>query len=179
MMSFGGGMQAVEGFRGDTQCGIEAEGNVSAVDVVIDRLGNTNDGYAFLVQLMCNTQGSIAAQHEHSVELQTLNSFDDLVRDINGHFLPVAEHFPGIRIPAICRAQNRSTARQYSTHGFQAQTDDAILFDETIISVADAEDVTIKLIDGRLHRRADHGIQSRRIGAACQDSDSFYGLLLC
>src|SRR5579863_1342395 len=42
----GRGVDAVDGFGGDHHCGIEAEGRVGAVDVIVDGLGNTHAGHA-------------------------------------------------------------------------------------------------------------------------------------
>ncbi len=43
VMCFGRGMQFVDGFRGGLDGGIKPKGHFGAADIVVDRLGNTND----------------------------------------------------------------------------------------------------------------------------------------
>ena len=46
----GGGVDAIDGFGGDHDCGVEAEGRVGAADVVVDGLGDAHAGNAVLAE---------------------------------------------------------------------------------------------------------------------------------
>ena len=123
---------------------------------------------------MRDVQRAIPTQDQQGIQFQFLDSIYDLIRNINSHFLTIADHLPRVGIPSVCRAEDRPAASQDSAYCIRAQRNNAIFFNEAIISIFDSEDFTAIFINGGLHRRADDRIQTRRIAATRKNSNSFH-----
>ena len=65
----GGGVDAVDGFGGNHDGRVEAEGLVGAVDVVVDGLGNAHAGDAVLAQKERHRLRVVAAERDQRVDL--------------------------------------------------------------------------------------------------------------
>src|ERR1700744_955754 len=61
VVRFGGGMQPVNGFGGDRDCGVKAEAGVGAAEVVVDGLRHADNLYALFDQRVGHALGIIAA----------------------------------------------------------------------------------------------------------------------
>jgi hypothetical protein len=121
---------------------------------------------------------AIAAQDEQGIHFQLLDSLYDLIRNVNRDLFAVTDHLAGIGISAIRRAEDRPAARQNPAHILHAQRNDPILIEKTVVSVFYTQHFKAIFIDRGLHRGADNRIKTRRIPAACKNSDSFHQQLL-
>src|SRR6185503_6968555 len=124
------------------------------------------------------SQSSIATYYNYSVQFESLECLDDLIRDINGDFLSITNDFACIRVATIRRTEDCATTRQNPAHIFDAKRDDAIFIDEAIRAIANSKDFASIFIDRRFHRSTDDRIKTRRVSAACKYSDSFHDHLL-
>ena len=76
-MGMGGGVQPVDGLRGNLQCCREPEGVVGSDDVVVNRLGQMQDVQPGLSELVRVLGGATATQSHQSVKSQLLVILDD------------------------------------------------------------------------------------------------------
>ena len=65
----GGGVDAVDDVRGDVHSGVEAEGHIGAVDIVVNGLGQADDVQPLLREQVGGLVGAVAAQTQQTVEL--------------------------------------------------------------------------------------------------------------
>ena len=75
-------MKTIEGFCGHAYRGVEAKSNDGSREVVVDRLGDTNNGQALAVEPQSNGERSIAADHDEPVKLQGPKILDHLIGSI-------------------------------------------------------------------------------------------------
>ena len=76
-MCFGSRMQPIDGISGECDGTIEAEAVRRADDVVVDRLRNTDDRNATEIELMCDGQRAVAANHDEGVQPHLVEHLDD------------------------------------------------------------------------------------------------------
>ena len=69
-------VKPVDRFRGKADRGIESEGAIGSDDVVVNRLRHTDDRHPELMKLIGDRQGSVAADHHHRIQVQSLESFE-------------------------------------------------------------------------------------------------------
>ena len=65
-------MDAVDDLRGDVQGGVEAKGDVGAIEVVVDGFGQPNDVEALLGKQVGGLVGAVAAQGDKAVQAHLL-----------------------------------------------------------------------------------------------------------
>ena len=167
----GGGVDAVDDIGGNVHGGVEAEGHVGAVDIVIDGLGQADDVQALLREQVCGFVGAIAAQAQQAVQLGFLVGLFHGGDFINVVVLHHAHHFKGGALGAQNgAAQRQDAAEVVLTHLF------VIAVDETAVAVQDAHDLHILAHAGiqRFGYAADGGVQTRTITAGGQDSNTFF-----
>ena len=68
----GGGVDAVDDVCGNIHSGVEAEGHVGAVDIVVNGLGQADDVQPFLRKQVGSLVGAVAAQTQQAVQLRRL-----------------------------------------------------------------------------------------------------------
>ena len=88
-----GGVNAVDHIGGNVHGGVEAEGYVGTIDIVINGLGQADDVQTLLREQVCGFVGAIAAQAKQAVQLGVLVGLFH-----GGHFIDVvilhhAHHF--------------------------------------------------------------------------------------
>jgi len=179
VMRLGGGMELVDGFRGGGDRGVESESHFRAANVVVDGFGDADDRRAFLIEFMGDAQGPVSAQDKKRIHFEMLDPPDDLIRDVDHHLFAIPDDLPGIRVAAVRRAQDRAAAREQPAHAVDGERHDPLLIHKTIIPVANPQNLTVIFVNGGLHRSADDRVQTGRVTAPGQDSDSFHGMLLC
>jgi 1,6-anhydro-N-acetylmuramate kinase len=73
VMRFRRRMQTVDGVRHDADCGVEAEGEVRAADIVVDGFGNADDRIIVLAPHVARrAQRAVAADDNKRIELMLL-----------------------------------------------------------------------------------------------------------
>ena len=101
-------MDVVDALGGDLDRAGEAKGHVGAPGVVVDGLGKGDDVKALLAQAVRRLGGTVAAQHEQTIELELV-----------GRYAPWREPFPRRRLRGVqlferraARSQDGSAARK-------------------------------------------------------------------
>ena len=96
MMAMRGAVQAIDGFRGDAERRVKANGRVRHRDIVIDGLGQRDDVKPFLNQAQRVLVGAAAAEANERIELFLFVIANDGV----GHVDHLAIHFHAVRLIA-------------------------------------------------------------------------------
>ena len=79
VVGLAGGAQPVDCLGGDLHGGVEAEGVVRGVEVVVDGLGHAHDLEAGVGEPLCGGQGALAADGDDGVDPEPVHvGFDDL-----------------------------------------------------------------------------------------------------
>src|SRR5690625_7529550 len=68
VVGFGRGVQPVNGVGGNGHGGIKTEGVVGGVDVIVNGLGNTNDGHAVISEPLRAFECALAANSDECVD---------------------------------------------------------------------------------------------------------------
>src|SRR5258706_350489 len=123
---------------------------------------------------MCNTESPVSAKNEQGIQVEALNSFKNLIGNINHHFLAITDDFACIRIAAIRRAKDRTPACKNVAYVLDAQGDNPFFIDEAIIPIPNPEDFTSVFINCSLNDCANDRIQPGCIAATGENTDSFH-----
>ncbi len=164
-------MQLVDGRGGDSERRIKTEGDIRAVEVVVNGLGNADDGQViFFMKLLGDALGAVAADSQQHVDAVAFNGFHGMRRNVTILFL----HAPPIssiaeRIIPVGGAQDGPAPWQYAGNIGQFQFADMIV-DQAGITVQDAADLKVELPLRGMDYGADDGVQSRAIAATGQNS---------
>ena len=162
----GGGMNAVDDLSGDIHSGMEAEGEVGAKDVVVDGLGQADHVETFFAEQVRGLVGTVATQSDKAIQLQVLIGLfhgGDLVHAIFFHHAHVAEG-------TAAGAQNGAAQRQDTGELLLAHLL-ILALDQSAITVADTDDLSIKKFIGSTGNATDGCIQAGAIPAAGQNTD--------
>ena len=167
----GGGVDAVDDLSGDVHGGVEAEGDVGAVDVVVDGLGQADDVQTLLGEEVGRLVGAVAAEAEQTVELGVLVGLfhgRDLVDLVLFHHAHQLEG--GALGSEDGAAQRQDAAEIVLAH--------LLVFagDEAVVAVQDAHDLDVLAepsIQGFGHA-ADGGVQAGTVAAGGQDTNTFF-----
>ena len=170
-MAAGGGVDAVDDLGGDVHGGVEAEGHVGAVNVVVNGLGQADDVQALLRQQVGGHMGAVAAQAEQAVQLGFLVGLfhgGDLVD------LVILHHTHQLEGGAL-GAQNGAAQRQDAAEVILGHLL-VIAVDQAAVAVEDADDLHIIAHAGIqcFCNAADGGVQTRTVPAGGQDSYTFF-----
>ena len=169
----GGGVDAVDDVGGDVHGGMEAEGDIGAVDVVINGLGQADDVQPLLREEVGGLVGAVAAQAEQAVQLRVLVGLfhgRDLV-DL------VLFHHPHQLEGGALGAQDGAAQGQDAPEVVLGHLL-VLAVDEAVVAVQDAHDLHIIAhpgIQGLCHA-ADRCVQARAVAAGGQDANTFFHL---
>src|SRR5208337_4940555 len=140
--------------------GIEAEGLVGAVDIVVDGLGNAHAGHAVLAQVEGHRLSVVAAKRDQRVDLVGLQNLLNLL-NAAGNLLHVGP-----------RGVQNGAALQLDAVGAFESERNPIVVQHAAPAVEKADELIPIMVDALLHRRVDHRIKSGAIAAAGQQSNS-------
>src|SRR5262249_23714168 len=108
VVSFGRGMDAVNGFRRDVDRRVETEGEIGAREVIVDRLGNADHLDAKLKELLRDRESVVAANGDEGITAMLLQSIDATLQAIGT--------LSGVRAG---RTQDGAAARENAADGFE------------------------------------------------------------
>ena len=103
-----GGVDAVDDIGGNVHGGVEAEGYVGAVDIVVNGLGQADDVQTLLREQVGGFVGAVAAQAQQAVQLGVLVGLFHGGNLVNLVVLHHTHHFKG----GALGAQNGAAQRQ-------------------------------------------------------------------
>src|ERR1700722_14960236 len=152
----GSGMDTLDRLGSDHDGGIEAEGCISSVDVVVDGLGNAHTGHAILTQVQRHRLRVIAAQRNQRVNLVDLQHLL--------HLLNAARNL--LHIGA--RGMENRTALQLNAIGVFKGERNKTVVEHAAPAVQKADKFVAVVIDPLAHNRVNHGVQPGAIAASGQ-----------
>ena len=165
VMAVRGAVQAVDRVGDDPECRVEAEGDVGALDVVVDRLGQGHDVEALLDQALGVLLRAAAADADQRVEMMPLVGLDDHVGHVQG--LPADRH--AVRLVAA-GAEDGAADREDAGQLCPRERRRAVL-DQTTKAVAIADHMHPVGADRGFADAADRGVQAGAVAARGQDAD--------
>ena len=157
-----GGPEPVDGFGGDLHGGIETEGVVGGVEVVVHGLGNADDLQAGVGEAFGGREGSFAADGDDGVDAQ-----------------PVHVGLDDLRAPAVLEGVGAGRAKDGAALFGDASDERAgdgndVPFNHAAPSVEEPHEFVA--VDGNAFEdgAADDGVQSGAVAAAGEDSNFHY-----
>ncbi len=159
-------MQPVDGLGGDVDRCVEAEGEVGATQVVVDRLGHSDDVDAQVGEPGRDPQGVLAADGDEGVDTVGL--------EVGGDLLDATIDLEGV---GARRAQDGAATGQDAAHLGDAQLARHVL-QWPAPSVAEADEVEAVVGDSLADDGPDDRIEPRAVTATGQHSDAHVRLLL-
>jgi hypothetical protein len=168
MVRLGGRVQPVDGIGGKAHGRIEAEGVRRLDDVVVDGLGNADEGDAALVELVGDRERAVSADDDERIELQRVERLDAAL----GIVARAARRLDrrAQRVPAIGGPQDRAADAEDAGDVARRQFPPTVEFEKTVEAVREADDLAVD-VRRRLDDRADDRVQPGSIPAAGQDAD--------
>ena len=166
-MAGGCGVNAVDDLRGDVHRRMEAKGEIGAVDIVVNGLGQADDVETLLAEQVGRFVRPVPAQGNQTVQLQILVGLFHGGNLIHAAFVDhphIAE-----RLPA--GAQNGAAQRENTGELLFAHL---LIFtlDQSAIAVADTDNLRVKKLIGGTRHAADGRIQAGAVAPAGQNADS-------
>ncbi len=166
VVGLGGGVQPVDGLGRDVDRGVEAEGEVGAGEVVVDRLGDADDVHAEVGELGGDAEGVLAADRDQRVDAQAgevrldlLDAAVDLERVGTG------------------RAEDGTAARQDAADlGHPERLGQPL--QRATPAVPEAQKLVTVGVHTLADHRADHRVQAGAVAAAGQHTDTHNVLVL-
>ena len=149
----------------------EADAVIRAVDVVVHRLWDGDDGHALAGEMGGEAQGAVAAQRHHRIDAQSLED----VEDVTG--------LVAVRVAARIEARGVEDGAAGAVDPAHALAGDlqAVRGDAGGIggidrhhafpAAAEADHLPAEIVGGERHR-ADAGIEPRHVAASGQDADA-------
>ena len=153
----------------------EAEGDVGAVDVVVDGLGQADDVQALLRQQVGRFVRAVAAQAEQAVQLHLFIVFlhgGDLVHLVVAHH---PHEFEG----GALGAQN-GAAHCEDTGKFPRLHHAPIAVDQALVAVQNADDlhIVVHAFIQRLCDAPESGVEARAVAAGGEDANPSFHLCI-
>ncbi len=159
-MGLGGGLQPVYGLGGDAHGGVEAEGAVGGRDVVVDGLGDADDGHTRVRQHPGGREGALAADRDQCVHAVTAAQLGAVLRRFAQ---PVALQPGGAEDGA---AAGEDAADRVEVEGAE------VAVEEALEPVLEPDDFIAVTHHGTVHDRADHCVQAWAVAACGENSDA-------
>ena len=167
------GVQALERLDDDLDGGLEPDGVVGRLEVVVDRLGHADDVLEALVdELLRERHRAVAADDDQALEGELVQVRHALLRHVHdldaavGQLDRVRE-----RVRPVARAEHRPAARQHVRHLRGAEVD-VLLLVEALEPVPDPDDLPAVGLSGVEGHRADDTVEARAVTTAGQDPDA-------
>ena len=151
-----GGVQPVDRIGGYLHGGLKAEGEIGGADVVVDRLGHTNERQPLLAQAQRHAERVLAADRDQRVQALALEGLLD----------PLQRTHATVEGVGARGAEDRAAARQYP-RGAIARELDRVLLEHARPAVAKADEARLaqrRSRDARCRgsRRSGPGSRRRR-----------------
>jgi hypothetical protein len=154
------GVEPVDRVGRDLHGGLEAEREVGAGEVVVDRLGDADDGDARLRELAGDAERVLAADRDERVEPQLVERGPDAIQPVL-----LLEHVgPG-------GAEDRPAAMQDAARALVGQLH-RVGGEYAGPAVAEADELVSVRVDPLAHDGADDGVEAGAVPASGQKSDS-------
>jgi hypothetical protein len=160
VVRLGGGVQAVDGVRGDLHRGVEAEGHVGAGQVVVDRLRHADHLHAVGREPARDAERVLAADRHERVDAEALHRRPHRRRAVGAALVRVRARGAEDRAAAVQDARRRQRGELHRRALQHAGP-----------SVAEAEQL-VPALDPRAHDAADDRVEPRAVAPTGQHPDS-------
>src|SRR5690606_279090 len=159
----GGVTETVDGLEGDVDGGVEPDGDVGAVDVVVDGGGDAHDRDALLgVEPVCAAETAVSADDHQAVDAA-------LAQRVGG-VGPAFRLEEGI---TAGRAEDGASALDDVGDAAWSQLDDVVV-DQALIAAVDAGHAQT-VVDGGANDGTDARVHARCVAAAGEHADMLHG----
>ena len=166
-----GGVEPVEGLGGHGQGGVEAEGAVTAPQVVVDRLGHPDRPDAVAGQLAGDPLAALAADHDQGVDAEPLGVGGQLL--VGGRVAdPLALDPHGREVALVGGAEDGAAPVQQPADRRAVQGPGAGPADQALEALLDAEHRPAVVDLGRPDHRADDRVQPRCVATTGEHPDA-------
>ena len=166
----GGRVQPLDRCGRDVDRGVEAERDVGAGEVVVDRLRNTDDRDAVLVQLEREPHGTVAADRHERVQAEAVKTGDRFLREVFHDDRTVVLLDPALeRIRAAAGAEDRAAEVGRAADGGAIEDPDLAGVEEGAVAAQEANDLPTAADRGQGHG-PDHRVEAGRVAAAGADA---------
>ena len=165
VVRLGRGVQPVDRLGGDAERSVEADADVGAADIVVDRLGHRDHRETGIGQSPGGDQRAVAADGHQRLDAVALE-----LRDQRRWAL-------GLQPAAAARgAEHRAAPRQHPAHRLGIQRD-GIAVEHAVPAPPVPDDVAVELVAGHAHHRSECRIQPGTVAPAGEHPD-LHGLTL-
>ncbi len=175
----------------------EADAVVRAVDVIIHRLGDGDDGEAFAMQAFAKAERIVTADGDQAIDAQEFQVAQHMWGEVEdalfvgrGRILRVAQkvrHILGLDFGRVGAAgmEEGTTGAIDGTHPVDVELDEAVIvgcrvsrveLEQTAPTAANAHHF-VAFVNCAINHGFDARVQSRYVTATCQNTD-FHALLL-
>lgn len=173
MMRRCGGMDTVEGFGGNMDSRLEAEGDVGAIQIVVDCFGDADAVEAFIGDRLGDRHGAVAADDDECFDFSDFEMGD---ADIGEVFIDdvavfVLAHRVSLGVGSVVGPEDGAAHGEDVGDIIDREQPDSV-FDESEEPVFDAVDFDAA-VDGVFDDRADDGVEPGAIAAAGEYGDFF------
>ena len=152
-------VQAVDCLGRYLQRGVEAERDVGGAEIVVDRLRHADHVHAFLVELVGDAEGVLAADRDQPVDVELGEGLADALHAV----------VPLVRVGPRA-AEDRAAARQDPARRLYVEIDIRAL-EHAAPSVAEADELVAELVDPAANHRADDGVEAGTVTTAGKHAD--------
>ena len=164
-----GGVYTINDLRADINGGVETEGNVRAVDIIVDGLGQSDYVQSFLGEHIRSLVSAVSAEREQAVKPEIFVGLLHLFDLVDVVVLDYLHHL--VR-RAFCAEDSASRCKDTREVGRRHLL--VIAVDKPVIAVVNADDLYLVFAESlisRLCNTADSCVKSRAVAAACKNAD--------
>lgn len=173
VMRRGGRVDTIERLSRDVDRGLESEGDVRAVEVVVDGFGDPDAVESLVRDFLCDGHGAVTPNDHQRVDFADFEVRHADIRQVleDRVSLLVLPDRVVLGIGSVVGSDDRSALGEDVGDIVQIERSDAIL-DETQKAVLDPENLDA-VVDRVFGDCSDDGVEARTVAASCQDSDAF------
>ena len=167
VVRFTGGADAVHCLGCDGHCGVEAEGVVGCAQIVVDGLGNTDDGQACVCQTLCACEGAFTTDSDDCVDAVAFHHDFDVLGATVGAVEGVGAGGTDDGAALGCQAADLLAGQVH-----------VVAFNDASPAIAEADEFVAVLLDTVEHGAADDSVQAGAVAAGSKQTDLHIGSLL-
>src|SRR5699024_4782926 len=160
LVGFRSGVQTVDGLGGHGDGGVEAEGVIHAIDVVVDGLRDPDDRDAVIMQELRAPQGTITTDRDQRVDL--------MLREVGLDRVDLGLELIGVE-PA--GTENRAAVTNDAVDVSVVIKRDHAVFHQPLVAILEADDLDPRRPRGA-HDTTDHCVQAGAIPTTGQNRDT-------
>jgi hypothetical protein len=162
-------MQPIDGVGGKRHRGVEAKGVGGLNDVVVNRLGDANNGQAALVELVGDAKSAVAADDDERIEREVVEHLDASHRVIVG--APGRVERIRERVPAVRRAEDGAAGPVDASDVGWRDPAPAVRLDEAFEAVLEPYRLAV-VMRRRLDNGPNYRVQPGGVAAPRQQTDT-------